>query len=97
MFFYLITCIRVTINKKISPENIFTYHIASIKMKAVWNITAEEMNNYLIHDLMLTVSNNEVIHLKKIWDVQNRYCQKICIKGNTPVIYLEHIVSSSVI
>lgn len=48
MVFYLITCVRVAIDR-ISLENIFIYyHIATIKIKEVWDTIAEEMNNYLI-------------------------------------------------
>lgn len=41
-------CVRVAINE-IILENIFIYyHIATIKMKEVWDTPTEEMNNYLI-------------------------------------------------
>lgn len=99
MVFYLITCVRVTIDKN-SLENIFIYyHIASIKMKEAWNTIAEEMNNYLILNLMLTAWSNEFIHhLKQFYEMfKIDIVKNIFIRGNMLVIYLEDMVSINVI
>lgn len=75
MFYYLIPCVGVTIDK-ISLKNIFIYyHIANIIIKEVWNTTAKEMNNYLALKLTLMLTNQAM----NSSDISKKFVLKIDI------------------